>query len=71
LKKQKYIKTLTVEQYKRWNTTFKERQRFYAKQNARAGRAQTDYNAGARDRGLENLGRFIERDMPYMDGSNF
>ena len=71
LKKQQYIKKLAVEQYKRWNATFEERQRFYAKQNARAGKAQTDYNAGARDRGLENLGRFIERDRPYMDGSNF
>lgn len=71
LKKQKYIKKLAVEQYKHWNKTFEERRRFYAKQNARAGKAQTDYNAGARDRGLENLGRFIERDMPYMDGSNF
>lgn len=71
LKEQKYIKKLAIEQYKHWNATFEERQRFYAKQNARAGKAQTDYNAGARDRGLENLGRFIERDMPYMDGSNF
>ena len=70
LKKQKYIKKLAVEQYKQWNKTFEERRRFYAKQKARAGKAQTNYNAGARDRGLENLGRFIERDIPYMDGSN-
>ncbi len=71
LKKQKYIKKLAIDQYKQWNKTFKERQRFYAKQKIRAGQAQTEYNAGARDRGLEQLGRFIERDMPYMDGSNF
>ncbi len=71
LKEQKYIKKLAVEQYKQWNKTFKERQRFYAKQQARANQQQTDYNAGASDRGLENLGRFIERDMPYMEGSNF
>ncbi len=71
LNEQKYIKKLVIEQYKQWNKTFEERQRFYAKQNARATREQTEFNAGARDRGLENLGRFIERDMPYMDGSNF
>ncbi len=71
LQEQKYIKKLAIDQYKQWNSTFKERQRFYAKQRARSGQAQTAYNAGARDRGLENLGNFIERDMPYMDGSNF
>jgi polar amino acid transport system substrate-binding protein len=71
LKKEKYIKKLAVDQYKHWHKTFKERQRFYAKQQARAAQEQTEYNAGARDRGLETLGRFIERDMPYMDGSNF
>lgn len=71
LTQQKYIKKLTIDQYKQWNNTFKERQRFYARQKARAGQAQTEYNAGARDRGLETLGRFIEEGMPYMDGSNF
>ncbi len=71
LKEDKYIKRLAVEQYKSWNATFQERQRFYAKQNANAAKQQSSYNAGSRDRGLENLGRFIERDMPYMDGSNF
>ena len=70
LQEQKYIKKLTVEQYKLWNKTFQERQRFFAKQEARAAREQTAYNAGARDRGLESLGRFIERDLPYMDGNN-
>ncbi len=71
LREQKFIKKLVIDQYKQWNNSFKERQRFYAKQQARANQEQTDFNAGARDRGLENLGRFIERDMPYMDGSNF
>jgi len=71
LNEQKYIKKLVIDQYKQWNKSFKERQRFYAKQNARANREQTEFNAGARDRGLDNLARFVERDMPYMDGSNF
>ena len=70
LQELKYIKKLTVEQYKLWNKTFQERQRFFAKQEARAAREQTAYNAGARDRGLESLGRFIERDIPYMEGNN-
>jgi bisphosphoglycerate-dependent phosphoglycerate mutase len=71
MKKEKYIKKLVIDQYKQWNNSFKERQRFYAKQQVRANQEQTDFNAGARDRGLEHLGRFIERDIPYMDGSNF
>jgi len=68
---QGYIKKLTVEQYKKWHKTFQERQRFFAKQNIRATREQTEFNAGARDRGLERLARFVERDLPYMEGNNF
>jgi polar amino acid transport system substrate-binding protein len=71
LKEDKYIKRLAIEQYKSWHKTFQERQRFYARQNATAAQEQSSYDASARDRGLEHLGRFIERDMPYMDGSNF
>ena len=71
LNEQKYTKNLVIEQYKQWSKTFEERQRFHAKQKARAAQEQTDFNAGTRDRGLDNLARFIERDMPYMDGSNF
>lgn len=71
LKEQKYIKKMVVAQYKQWNKAFEERQRFYAKQKTRATQEQTDFNAGSRDRGLDNLARFIERDMPYMEGSNF
>jgi polar amino acid transport system substrate-binding protein len=71
MQEQKYIKKLIVEQYKQWNESFQQRQRFFAKQKARAIHEQTSYNADTRDRGLEQLGRFIERDMPYMDGSNF
>jgi len=70
LQEQKYIKQLTVEQYKKWNKTFQERQRFFAKQNIRAAREQTSFNAGARDRGLERLGSFIDCDLPYMEGNN-
>jgi polar amino acid transport system substrate-binding protein len=71
LQKEKYIKKLLIEQYSKWNQSFQERQRFYARQKARANQEQTNYNAGDRDRGLDNLARFIEHDMPYMDGSNF
>ena len=66
----KYIDTLIVEQYKKWNKTFQERQRFFAKQNLRAAQEQTKFNAGVRDRGLERLGRFIDRDRSYMEGNN-
>ena len=71
LKEQGYIKRLVVEQYKYWNKNFEERQRFFAKQQAMADQETTDFNAGARDRGLENLSRFVEREGEYMDGSNF
>ncbi len=71
LQEQKYIKKLIVEQYKQWNRSFQERQRFFARQKAMANQEQTRFNAGDRDRGLDNLARFIERDMPYMEGSNF
>jgi len=70
LQEQKYIKKLAIEQYKQWNKTFQERQRFFAKQNIRAVREQTAFNAGSRDRGLERLGRFIEGGLPYMEGNN-
>jgi len=70
LKKDGYIKKLAVEQYKQWNETFQERQRFFARQKARAAHEQSEYNAGARDRGLETLGRFVERNYPYMEGSD-
>ncbi len=69
LKKEGYMKKLAVEQYKKWNKTFQERQRFFARQKARANQEQVDYNAGARDRGLDALGRFAERNYPYMEGS--
>ena len=70
LEEQQYIQKLVVDQYKKWNDTFQGRQRFFEKQNIRAAREQTAFNAGARDRGLERLGNFIDRDLPYMEGNN-
>ena len=70
LKKEGYMKKLAVQQYKKWHETFLERQRFFARQKARAGMEQNEYNAAARDRGLEALGRFVERNYPYMDGTD-
>lgn len=64
------LKNLAKEQYKSWNKTFKERQRFFARSGTQAQQAQSDWDAGTRDRGLENMSRFIERDVPYMSGSN-
>ncbi len=71
LKEQGFIKKLAVAQYQQWHETFKERKRFFAGQQVRTDQQQQEYSAGARDRGLENLGRFIDRERPYMDGSNF
>ncbi len=65
------IKKLAVEQYKKWNKTFQQRQRFYAKAKQKSSEAQVDFDAGARDRGLDNMARFIQREAPFMDGSNF
>ena len=62
------IKKLALEQYNSWHKTFQERQRFYAKADKKATEAQATFNAEARDRGLDNLARFIEREGPYMEG---
>ena len=70
MKEQGIFKKLAKEQYKSWNKTFKARQRFFARSQAKARQAQSNWDAGARDRGLDNMARFIERDIPYMSGSN-
>jgi len=70
MKKNGEFKKLAKEQYKIWHKTFKERQRFFARSDTQAQQAQSDWDAGARDRGLDNMARFIERDVPYMSGSN-
>jgi len=70
MKKNGEFKKLAKEQYKSWNKTFKERQRFFARSGTQAQQAQSDWDAGARDRGLDNMAGFIERDVPYMSGSN-
>ena len=62
------IKKLALEQYNSWHKTFKERQRFYAKADQKAAEDQATFNAEARDRGLDNLARFMEREGPYMEG---
>ena len=68
LQKQGVIKKMIMDQYKTWTETFNERQRFYARQNTNAAQQQATYDAGARDRGLENLARFAEDNIHYLDG---
>lgn len=71
MKEKGIIKKLVLEQYQKWNQTFQERQRFYNKANQKAMEAQTVYEEGADDRGLNSMERFIEQNIDYMDGSNF
>ncbi|NOQ45867.1 MAG: transporter substrate-binding domain-containing protein [Desulfobulbaceae bacterium] len=71
MKKQGAFKKLASEQYKNWTKTFEQRQRFYAKSQVKAKQEQTAYNAGARDRGLDNMARFMDRDIRYMEGGNW
>ena len=71
LKKQGFFKNQVKKQYSAWNTNFLRRKRFYARNRAREQQEQQEYNAGARDRGMENLARFIERDRYFMNGTNF
>ncbi len=71
LKKKGVIKKMLIAQYREWKKTFDQRQRFYAKSQAKAKQAQARFDATARDRGLDTLARFIERDIPYMDGASF
>lgn len=70
MKEEGVFTRMVREQYKKWHQTFLKRQRFYAKSRARAKEEQNVWNAGAHDRGLDNLARFIERDRPYMTGTN-
>jgi len=64
------FKKLAREQYKSWFKTFQERQRFFARAHAKSKQDQVEWDAGARERGLDNMARFIEQDIPYMSGSN-
>jgi polar amino acid transport system substrate-binding protein len=66
MKEQGQIKKMALEQYAAWNKTFKERQRLFERANIDARKSQVEYDAGAHDRGLDNLARFIERDLPYL-----
>ncbi len=68
MKKEGIFIKMAKEQYKKWHQTFLKRQRFYAKSQARAQKEKSTWDAGAHDRGLDNLARFIERDRPYMTG---
>ena len=70
LKKQGYFVDLVKKQYDNWHKTFQRRHRFYARTLQRNLEEQRNYEAGARDRGLENLARFIERDRYFMNGTN-
>jgi len=71
LKQKKFFIDEVKKQYSTWNASFQRRQRFYARTKARQEQEQEEYNAGARDRGMENLARFIERDRYFMNGTNF
>jgi len=71
LKKENFFKNQVKKQYITWNKTFQRRKRFYARNKARKEQEQNEYNAGAHDRGLENLARFIERDRYFINGTNF
>lgn len=71
MKKEGAIKQLALEQYKKWNKTIKERQRFYDRSNQKAKDIQVEFDSGAKERGFDNMARFLQRDIPYMDGSNF
>jgi polar amino acid transport system substrate-binding protein len=68
MKKKGLFTQMAKEQYSRWNATFLKRQRFYAKSQARSQKQKSEWNAGAHDRGLDNLVRFMERDHPFMTG---
>ncbi len=70
LKKQGYFIALIKKQYDSWNKTFQRRRRFYARTQKRNNEEQRQYAASARDRGLENLAKFIERDRYFMNGTN-
>jgi len=69
MKKEGLFTRMVKEQYNSWNATFLKRQRFYAKSRARSQKEKKDWNAGAHDRGLDNLVRFMERDHPFMTGT--
>ncbi len=71
LKQKGAVKKMLVAQYRDWKKTFDQRQRFYARSQVQAKQAQEQFDAGARDRGLDTMARFIERDIPYMDGASF
>lgn len=70
LKKKGYFVALVKKQYDSWNKTFQRRLRFYARTQQKNNEEQRNYAAGAQDRGLENLARFIERDRYFMNGTN-
>lgn len=68
LQKEGMIKKLAIAHYNKWHETFKQRQQFYAKAESQAKGAQHNFDATARDRGLERLARFVERETQYMEG---
>jgi len=66
MKEEGLIKKMALDQYTNWNETFKARQRLFDRANVEARKAQVEYDAGARDRGLDRLAEFIQKDLPYM-----
>ncbi len=66
MEEQGRIKEIIENQYKAWRRTFRERERLFSRAERMSRKAQVDFDAGARDRGLDNLMRFVEREIPYM-----
>lgn len=60
------IKRMLQAQYQAWHKTFLKRQRFFERADYKSQEAQAEFNATARDRGLDNLMRFVETNKPYI-----
>jgi len=60
------INRMLQEQYQAWHQTFRERERLFERAGQKAEEAQAEFDATARDRGLDNLMRFVEMERPYM-----
>jgi polar amino acid transport system substrate-binding protein len=60
------IKKMMQEQYQAWHKTFQERKRFFERSNIQSMQTQVEFDAGAYDRGLNNLMRFVETNKPYL-----
>lgn len=66
MKEKGLIKMMALDQYKNWHKTFQARQRLFDKSQVKAKEAQVEYDAGARDRGLDRLAEYIQKDLRYL-----